>query len=117
AGLVAGVTAPIAPARLKPSRFRVERTAIGGLFSQAAHDLRRQQPAQIAGSARRDLVDIDAAHRAFLELDLVAGSDQARGELPDGWLMSDEPDAGLARMFFEVDDHCGIGPVGSQRLD
>src|SRR6185503_5498039 len=80
-------------------------------------DLRREEPAKVAGATGRHVLDVDAADRALLELDRMARSNQARGELADIRLVADQRDARLARVLFQVGDQRGVAGARRERLD
>src|SRR5688572_33360382 len=67
------------------SRFRF-------LFTDFPENPRRQEPAQRAGSGGRQRGDVDAADRAFFELERPAHTEQAAGELADAGLVADDRD-------------------------
>ena len=70
-----------------------------------------------AGSRRRQRADIDAADRSLLELERVAQTDEFGGELADARLMPDQPDAGLAGVFFELREHGLLRAARRQGVD
>src|SRR5207247_3412157 len=64
-----------------------------------------------------DLFDVDSADGALLELDRVARTNQARGQLADAGLVADQRDACLARVLLEVGDQGGVGAFRGKRID
>src|SRR5262245_32716344 len=82
---------------------------VDGLLLERAHEARGHEPAEIAWTARRDLVEIHACDRTLLELDRMTRSDQPGGELADSRLVPDERDARrLPHVLFEVGHECRV---------
>src|SRR5581483_4707495 len=82
-------------------------------FDLAKHP-RREEPAQMSRSRGRNLIEIDPAHRALLELDRVPRADQPARQFAEARLVTDEREAALARVFFEFRDKRGVRRAGRE---
>src|SRR5919204_5004332 len=84
------------------------RWSAGSGGSQGAQELGRQEPAQVGGAGLQGLVELEARHAAFAELDLgVAriGSQKVRRQLVHAWLMADQRHGPRARVCLQRLQH------------
>src|SRR5437764_8380878 len=86
------------------------------LLTNAPEDLRREEPAEIAGAGRGQPFDVDAADGAFLEGYRMPRADEAGGQLADPWFVTDERDALALRVLLELGQDGGDGSPGRQRF-